>query len=115
MNLVELDNLSGPRVKRGYAVGETSSNRTTADDCSRTSADAEIAVRRYPPVFSNEWEGIERMGDSESLSAKEGNWKKTKRRKCAILAKIALACGTVRAGRSETAISTNQGPTPNPC
>ena len=95
MNLVELESVSGPRVKRGCAVEENSSNRTTADDCSRRSADAEIGVRRYRVFFGKCAEEIERMGDSESLSLQK--------------------CGTVRAGRSEAAISTNQGPTSNPC
>ena len=92
MNLVELESVSGPRVKRGCAVEENSSNRTTADDCSRRSADAKIGVRRYPPLFfGKSAEEIERMGDNESLSAKEGKWKKTKSRKFAIFAKLQLS------------------------
>jgi len=38
MNLVELENASGPRAKRRMCGWEKSrSNRTTADDCSRRS------------------------------------------------------------------------------
>jgi len=45
MNLVELENVSGPRVRQGARLKKTRSNRTTTHDCSRRSADAEIGVR----------------------------------------------------------------------
>jgi hypothetical protein len=41
--------------------------------------------------FGKSAEEIERMGDNELLSAKEGKWKKTKSRKFAIFAKLQLS------------------------
>jgi len=48
MNLVELENVSGPRVKRGARLKKTLATGPRRMIVARRSADAEIAVRGIP-------------------------------------------------------------------